>query len=184
MYISKYMEKFSIVRRRRDCPLAKQHQIDSHSINEKESISISSSTLNKTGPFVKKEELHAPESTIAKTDAISVNLTPEQSYHLRSRGCLNYFLERDATTGVSLDIQQHSEGLIVFNFQFEKESVVRMLTAKQVCQMLQVSNSLLMGLVKSKKIRSYKVGRLRRFFLQDVLDYLSRSGEVFGSSEL
>ncbi len=49
--------------------------------------------------------------------------------------------------------------------------------------MLQISNSLLMNLVKSKKIRSYKVGRLRRFLLQDVLDYLSRSEEVFGSSK-
>jgi excisionase family DNA binding protein len=50
--------------------------------------------------------------------------------------------------------------------------------------MLQISNSLLMNLVKSKKIRSYRVGRLRRFLLQDVLDYLSRSEELSESSEL
>jgi excisionase family DNA binding protein len=49
--------------------------------------------------------------------------------------------------------------------------------------MLQISNSLLMNLVKSRKIRSYKVGRLRRFLLQDVLDYLSRSEEVSGGSK-
>ena len=58
-----------------------------------------------------------------------------------------------------------------------------MLTAKHVGQMLRVSNSLLTSLVKSKKTISCKVGRLRRFFLRDVLDYLSKSGEVFGSFE-
>jgi len=95
---------------------------------------------------------------------------------------VKYFLNGDAT-GVSLDIQRHTEGQIIFNFQFKKvEDIVRMLKAKHVCQMLQISNSLLMSLVKSKKIRSYKVGRLRRFLLQDVLDYLSRSEEVYGSS--
>jgi excisionase family DNA binding protein len=95
---------------------------------------------------------------------------------------MKYFLTGDAT-GVFLDIQRHTEGQIIFNFQFKKVDIVRMLKAKHVCQMLQISNSLLMSLVKAKKIRSYKVGRLRRFLLQDVLDYLSRSEEVSGSSE-
>lgn len=57
-----------------------------------------------------------------------------------------------------------------------------MLKTGHVCQILQISNSALMNLVKSKKIKSYKIGRLRRFLLQDILDYLSRSEEVLGSS--
>jgi len=58
-----------------------------------------------------------------------------------------------------------------------------MLKSEHVCQMLQISRSLLMNLVKSRKIRSYKIGRLRRFLLEDILDYLSKSEEIFINSE-
>lgn len=180
------MEKFSIVRRRREGTSnpdeKQQYIIGSHSLHEKELIKISSAMLNRTPKYAWKES-YALESPLSPTnDVISINLTPEQCDLLKSSRYVEYFLDGDAT-GVSLDIQRNTEGQIIFNFQFKKVSTLRMLKAKHVCQMLQVSNSLLMNLVKSKKIRSYKVGRLRRFFMQDVLDYLSKSGEVFGSSE-
>jgi excisionase family DNA binding protein len=41
-----------------------------------------------------------------------------------------------------------------------------------------------MTLVKSRKIRSYKIGRLRRFLLEDILDYLSKSEETFINSKV
>ena len=41
--------------------------------------------------------------------------------------------------------------------------------------MLQISKSFLIRLVKGKKIKSYKFGRLRRFLLTDVIEYLSFS---------
>jgi excisionase family DNA binding protein len=116
-------------------------------------------------------------------EAISINLTPEQYNLVKSNRYVKYFLNGDSN-GVSLDIQRHTEGQIIFNFQFKKVDIVRMLKAKHVCQMLEISNSLLMKLVKSQKIRSYKIGRVRRFLLQDVLDYLSRSEEFTESSEL
>jgi excisionase family DNA binding protein len=50
-----------------------------------------------------------------------------------------------------------------------------LLTMEQVGQMLQVSKSFLLRLVRGKRIRSYKFGRLRRFLLTDVIDYLSSS---------
>jgi excisionase family DNA binding protein len=180
------MEKISIVRRRKEGtfkPGGEQHPgIRSHSLHGQELIEIPSSVLNQTPKYVRKEShtLGAPVADI--NDAISINLTPEQYYLVKSNRYVKYFLNGDAT-GVSLDIQRHTEGQIIFNFQFKKVDIVRMLKAKHVCQMLQISNGLLMSLVKAKKIRSYKVGRLRRFLLQDILDYLSRSEEVSGSSE-
>lgn len=177
------MERFSIAGRRKDCTLVKQDRIDSHSIYEKESIKVSSDTLNETCNYARKEP-YTPESPIAEIDdAISINLTPEQRDLLKSNHYVKYYLDGDATTGASLDIQRHTEGQIIFTFQFKKVNIGIMLKAKHVGQMLQVSNSLLTSLVKSKKIISCKVGRLRRFFLRDVLDYLSKSGEVFGSFE-
>jgi len=180
------VEKFSIVRRRRDSTFnpngEQQHRIGSRSLHEKELIKISPSVFNETPKYAEKES-HTLETHIAEiNDAISFNLRPELYDLVKSNHYVKYFLNGDATC-VSLDIQRHTDGQIIFNFQFKKIDIVRMLKAKHVCQMLQISNSLLMSLVKLKKIRSYKVGRLRRFFLQDVLDYLSRSGKVSSSSE-
>lgn len=50
-----------------------------------------------------------------------------------------------------------------------------MLDSKGVCQMLQVSRSFLSRLIRTEQIKSYKMGRLRRFLLEDVLEYLSQS---------
>jgi excisionase family DNA binding protein len=180
------MEKFSIVRRRKDVsfkPDGEQHRrIGSNSLHEKELIKMPSIVLNQTPKYVRKESHTLETTTTDINDAISINLTPEQYDLVKSNRYVKYFLNGDGT-GVSLDIQKHKEGQIIFNFQFKKVDIVRMLKAKHVCQMLQISNGLLMSLVKSKKIKSYKVGRLRRFLLQDVLDYLSRSEEVSGSLE-
>ncbi len=43
--------------------------------------------------------------------------------------------------------------------------------------MMQVSAGFLMKLVREKKLKSYKLGRLRRFSFQDVLNYLTENIE-------
>jgi excisionase family DNA binding protein len=43
--------------------------------------------------------------------------------------------------------------------------------------MLQVSSGFLMKLVKGKKLKSYKLSRLRRFSLEDILNYLTENNE-------
>jgi excisionase family DNA binding protein len=182
------VENFSIARRQKNLsfrPQGEQHiRIGSNSLREKELFKIPSSVLNQTPKYQRKEShTNSMETTITDiNDSLSVNLTPEQYDLVKSNRYVKYFLKGDGT-GVSLDIKRQKEGQLVFNFQFKKVDIVRMLKAKHVCQMLQISNGLLMSLVKSKKIKSYKVGRLRRFLLQDVLDYLSRSIEVSGISE-
>ena len=110
-------------------------------------------------------------------------LTPEQYNFVRSSQYFNYFLNGESS-GVSFDVQQHPDGQIFFNFQFKNVDTVKMLKSIHVCQMLQIGKSTLMTLVKSRKIRSYKIGRLRRFLLEDILDYLSKSEETFINSKV
>ncbi len=122
-----------------------------------------------------------PDGNINET--ISINLTPEQYELVKSSQYIKYLLNGDSS-GVSLDVQKQGDGEIVFNFQFKKMDMVRMLKSEHVCQMLQISRSTLMSLVRSKTLRSYKIGRLRRFLLQDIIDYLSQSEEVLKDSQV
>jgi excisionase family DNA binding protein len=77
--------------------------------------------------------------------------------------------------GIGVERPVIEDGRIVFNFRLKTDDTLKMLTVSQVSQMLQISKSFLIRLVKAKKIKSYKFGRLRRFLLTDVIDYLSFS---------
>lgn len=74
------------------------------------------------------------------------------------------------------------EGKYVFNFLFKKVHDVRMLSPKDVCIMLKISRRFLSKLVSSGKIDSYKLGRLRRFLLDDILTYLGENKEMPGTA--
>jgi len=39
----------------------------------------------------------------------------------------------------------------------------------------QISKSFLRKLIRTRRIKSYKLGRLRRFSLEDILEYLTRN---------
>jgi len=52
-----------------------------------------------------------------------------------------------------------------------------MLTTQEVAASLQVSKGFIARLVKSGTLTSYKIGRLRRFSLVDVLSLISDSKE-------
>jgi excisionase family DNA binding protein len=173
------MEKISIVKRRKKAPL--ESDIAPQALSEQELTIIPSNVLKQSPSNVMNESVTLDESDGNIHETISINLTPEQYNLVKSSQYIKYFLDGESS-GVSLDMQKHTDGQIVFNFQFKKVETVRMLKSKHVCQMLQISIKSLMKLVKAKKIKSYKIGRLRRFLLQDILDYLSRCEEVFKSS--
>ena len=178
------MEKISIVKRRkkefwepeREQSPGIDMEVEEHELTEMPTreLQLSSSNTDKGMPTP-----DAPEKNSDET--ISINLTPEQYDLVKSSQYVKYFLKGEAS-GVSLDVQKHGNGQIIFNFQFRKVNTVKMLKSEHVCHMLQISKSTLIKLVKLKKMKSYKIGRLRRFLLQDILDYLSRSEEVFKSS--
>ncbi len=106
-----------------------------------------------------------------KSHDLSFNLTSEQSELIRSSGHIKSLINRKANCFV-LNMKKEENGQTVFNFDFGEPDAVKMLKTKEVCHMLQVSSGFLMKLVKEKKLRSYKLGRLRRFLLEDILNYL------------
>ncbi len=110
-----------------------------------------------------------------KSDKLSLNLTSEQSELIRSNSHLKSFTDHETKSFV-LNMKK-AEGQTVFNFHFGEAESMKLLKTKETCRMLQVSTSFLMKLVKEKKIKSYKLGKLRRFSFQDILDYLSENND-------
>lgn len=153
------MEKISIVKRR------KQGKVSS---------AIDAGAESKTSDTGRKEvSSMAPE----ERQTISLNLTSEQIGLVRSNDRIMSLL--DETLGdAGLEIERGKEGQLILNLNFEKQHAVKMLRPDQACQMLQISRSFLMKLVKEKRIKSYKIGRLRRFSLEDILEYLTQSEEL------
>jgi excisionase family DNA binding protein len=115
--------------------------------------------------------------------SISVRLTREQAIFIRSHRHFDRLLGA-AGEGVQVDIAQGPEGSIIFNFSFKQVHTVKMLSPKDVCTMLSVSRWLLARLVREERIRSYKIGRLRRFSLADILDYIGASRETGGLPDM
>lgn len=113
---------------------------------------------------------------------ISITLTPEQLAKLQASEYIKNIF--DGTTDIpTIKIKHYPDGRIILNVRLNESPLVRMLRSDQVCIMLQISKSLLMRLVREKKIRSYKIGRLRRFLLEDILNYLTGNEEFVRPNE-
>jgi excisionase family DNA binding protein len=176
------MEKISIVRRRKvGMKETENGQASGGSLtlpSSEEPVEIPASILRQNTGRTDRTRGVPDVSFGNKEEELSVKLSPEQYRLVESSQYVKYFLDGEAK-GVSLDVQHDHEGQIVFNFQFTKADTVRMLKSEHVCQMLQISHTLLMKLARAGKIKSYKIGRLRRFLLEDILTYLAESEEVF-----
>ena len=110
-----------------------------------------------------------------ESDNFSLNLTPEQSELMKSNEHLNSFADYDTKSFV-LNMKKVG-GQTSLNFHFGDADSMKLLKTREACRMLQVSTSFLMKLVREKKLKSYKLGRLRRFSFQDVLNYLTENIE-------
>jgi excisionase family DNA binding protein len=108
---------------------------------------------------------------------ISITMTKEQSVLLQQSEYIKELLS-GTKNDPSLDIKLNPDGKLSLNFRFNDSLLLRMLAPYQVCQMLQISRSFLQKLINEKKINSYKLGRLRRFLLEDILEYLSNDKEL------
>jgi excisionase family DNA binding protein len=107
---------------------------------------------------------------------ISIMMTKEQSTLLQQSEYIKELLN-GTKSDPSFDIKLTPEGQLAVNFRFNDSLILRMLAPNQVCQMLQVSRSFLQKLIHENKIKSYKLGRMRRFLLEDILEYLSNDAE-------
>jgi excisionase family DNA binding protein len=91
---------------------------------------------------------------------LTIELTPPQMQAIRSNSRFQNLYGKNLAP-------------IILNLHFEGAFPSRMLKAQELCDMLQVSKHTLDRLMKSGAIRSHRVGRLRRFLTQDVMEYLS-----------
>ena len=107
---------------------------------------------------------------------ISIIMTKEQSILLQQSEYIKELLS-GTKSDPSFDIKLTPDGQLAINFRFNDSLILRMLAPNQVCQMLQVSRSFLQKLIHENKIKSYKLGRMRRFLLEDILEYLSNDAE-------
>lgn len=103
---------------------------------------------------------------------ISIIMTKEQSDLLKQSEYIKELLN-GIKSDPAMDIKLTPDGRLSLNYRFNDSLMLRMLAPNQVCQMLQVSRSFLQKIIRENKIKSYKLGRMRRFLLEDILDYLS-----------
>ncbi|MCF6153815.1 MAG: DNA-binding protein [Candidatus Brocadia sp.] len=152
------MEKLCIVRRRKKS----LQEVGKEVIHE----------LMDNGSMCREKESSLENLSGENDNVLSFPLTPEQCGFVRSNNHIKSIIN-GTSHGFHLDMQDYENGHIIFKFCFDKVDIEKMLKTEHVCQMLQVSKSFLMKLVKEKEIRSYKMGRLRRFSLKDILEYLT-----------
>lgn len=168
------MEKICIVRRRIQTPALQDHQ----SFCEKKDMGTTNelTSLNSFVPDCNGKQHISPFRGAVRDDdnVIRIQLTPDQCKVVQSNGSLNHILGR-ILGDINLDFERYEDGQIVFNLHLKHVQRADMIDSKGVCQMLQISRSFLSKLIKNEQIKSYKMGRLRRFLLEDILDYLSQA---------
>lgn len=175
------MEKICIVKRRKREPQKMDDSTSSipafETIEAEKSSGLLSNSMTESVHHDERDG-NPPEKGVHETDQmLSFELTPEQSELVKSNSYISSLLNQ-TSANLSLNVQRGENGELILNFYAQKAHTVRMLKPDEVCQMLQVSKWFLMKLVREKQMRSYKIGKLRRFSLEDVLDYLARSEEA------
>jgi len=91
---------------------------------------------------------------------LTIELTPQQAEIIRSNAHFRHLYAGETAP-------------IFLNLHFNDGIPQKMLRAKDICQMLQVSRHTIDKLVRTGQIKSYRIGRLRRFSTEDVMDYLA-----------
>lgn len=167
------MEKICIVRRRKNRELGSERVNNRSSFGEL--ISYESAMKENAFQFHNSYSVHCNDDmplTDSKNDVAFIKPTREQTVGSRSS---NFALH--PTHGISLSMALEVESIaddgITIHFHFEKKNTLSLLKTQHVCEMLQISGSTLSKLVKIKKIRSLKLGRLRRFSVDDISAYLA-----------
>ncbi|MBI4767338.1 MAG: helix-turn-helix domain-containing protein [Deltaproteobacteria bacterium] len=153
------MEKFCIVKRRKQ---TFQDPFPSLLPIEEEAMGFRETNVNSL------QKIHPNQEPV-----LSFGLTPWQGRALRSSGILP-FLEKETPKNLNLTMHQEENGSVVFNFHLDLDRDFEMFKPNQVCQMMQISRTLLNRMVHENRIKSYKIGRLRRFSLKDILETLNQ----------
>jgi excisionase family DNA binding protein len=164
------MEKICIAKRRKKNIYPEQYTINDITDNNAHKISFFARTNNQPEPIFKQINKYNER-------LFSFNLTSEEYTVMKDIYSIKKLLDENIY-GVELETRKEDAGRILFNFVFKPMSMIKMLDYKSVCEILLISNSFLNKLVKTGEIRSYKIGRNRRFLFEDILEYLSKNQET------
>ncbi len=114
-------------------------------------------------------------------ETVFLTLTQEQIKTIRSSsGLLSVFNGELAGGFAELNYQDKP---VTIKFEFEPLAPIRLLMSGEVLQMLRISNGSLKTIVRDGKLKSYKIGKGRRYMLEDVLSYLAESLNPHGSQQ-
>ena len=108
---------------------------------------------------------------------VSITMTQEQTNMLQTSEYIKELLD-GTIKDPAFNIKRNTDGLMLLDLRFNKSPLLRMLRVNQVCEILQVSRSFLTRMIRDEKMKSYKVGRLRRFLWADVLEYLQSNEQL------
>ena len=92
---------------------------------------------------------------------LSIELTPEQTEAVRSNRQFQQLYGDEAAA-------------IVFNLHLPDALASEIAHPQELSEMLGVSRRTVSKLAPAGVLKSYKIGRLRRFSVEDVIEYLSR----------
>lgn len=123
-------------------------------------------------------EKHRPSVLKSGNDclSLSVPLTSQEMHSIRNNTMISIL---NFTTPQPLFVRlQEDAHRLILHFHLDAVSSMNMLRPMDVCRMLLISRSTLSKMIREKTIRSYKVGRMRRFALQDILTYLAGQGDA------
>lgn len=170
------MEKICIVKRRREYaqPEVKITLPNNDNVAFPPKVAASN-TVSDNRPKSSNKKI-VEEFVDSSSMVISITMTKEQSELLQQSEYIRELLE-GMKKDPSLDIKLTEDGQLALNFHYNDSLLLRMLRSNQVCQMLQISQSFLRKLINEKQLNSYKLGRMRRFLLEDVLEYLCNDTE-------
>jgi excisionase family DNA binding protein len=121
-------------------------------------------------PAVHDERYRSERDGVAMDRTVGLTLTEQQMNALGSNPHLMSLLNGKFTGGIET-IEHQGEHLVI-QFQFASMIPFRLLKSSEVLQMLRISRNYLSKIVNEGKLKSYKIGKLRRFLLNDILSYL------------
>jgi excisionase family DNA binding protein len=165
------MEKVCIVKRRQQYAQeeAKCTVQDSQNVTLPPGIEVSGTVVDNRHEFPGEKTVE--ECFDNSRHVVSITMTQEQSNLLQKSEYIKDLLDEKKNDPI-LDVKLNNEGRIILKLHLNNSLSLRMLRCDQVCQMLQISRSFLQKLIHENKLKSYKIGRLRRFLLEDILEFL------------
>jgi hypothetical protein len=123
----------------------------------------------------------AADKKTVSGETVCLKLTQEQIKTIRSSsGLLSVFNGELAGGHAELNYRDQP---VTIKFECEPLAPVRLLMTEEVIQMLRISNGCLKTIVRDGKLKSYKIGKGRRYMLEDILAYLAENLNVHGPQQ-